>query len=79
MAEINGKMKWIFILIGFIFTLLTTAMSYTWGSVCDNRKKIDTTKDVVVEKLDELQKDIYKNRQDILQRLTKIETKLEDD
>ena len=45
----NGKMRWIFTLTGFIFILLTTAFGYTWNSVAENRRDIQKNKEIFGE------------------------------
>lgn len=52
MAETNGKMKWIFTLVGFIFVIFTTTLGYTWGAVAENRKSISDVKDCLASKLE---------------------------
>jgi len=62
----NGKMKWILTLTGFIFVMLTTSMSYTWGSVTQNREDISEIKECLSAKMET-----------VLQRLARIEAILE--
>jgi len=62
----NGKLKLIFVLVGVIIALVGGGFKLTWAAIYDNRGAIIEIKDR-----------ISINQQEILQRLTRIETKIE--
>lgn len=80
MAVTNGKMKIIWILAGWLFIVATTAFAMTWTSVIDNRKNIQQVKECVSETMEKMyQQNIKLIEQNsyILQRVTRIEAKIE--
>ena len=70
MADKNGKNRWLHWTVGVIFLLLTTWLSGLTNNVIANDKASRDRDSCIVES-------ISNNQIDIVQRLTRIETKLE--